>query len=330
MPVSPGINEMATVTLRNRTGKLADNMKKNNAILAYMERKGSYKPVSGGRTIVQELEYAENTTYLRYSGYELLNVQPSDIATAAEFDWKQAAVVVTISGLEGEVQNTGDNAIIDLLSTRIKNAEKTLQNNIALDMYSNGSASSGKQIGGLQALIPDTANTGIVGGIDKSIWSFWRTTSFSGVTDGGGAVTSTNIQSYFNQILLRISRGMDRPDVILTDNNYYALYLASLQAIQRITDGGSSTQGWGFTALKYFGVGSSCDVVFDGGIGGGCPANHAYFINSDYLKFRPSSSRNMVPLESVQSYNQDAMMKPIVFAGNMTISNGQLQGLLRA
>ncbi|WP_206696547.1 hypothetical protein, partial [Streptococcus pseudopneumoniae] len=70
---STTMTEIVTTTLRNRTGKLADNVTKNNALLNRLKKKGKVKTVSGGRTIVQELEYAENGTYKRYSGYEALN-----------------------------------------------------------------------------------------------------------------------------------------------------------------------------------------------------------------------------------------------------------------
>ena len=39
-------------------------------------------------------------TYKRYSGYETLNISPSDVFTGAEFNYAQAAVAVSISGLE--------------------------------------------------------------------------------------------------------------------------------------------------------------------------------------------------------------------------------------
>lgn len=59
---SPNLSEIITTTLRNRTGKLADNVTNNNAILYRMKQKGKVKPASGGRTIVQEMDYAENGT----------------------------------------------------------------------------------------------------------------------------------------------------------------------------------------------------------------------------------------------------------------------------
>ncbi len=329
---SPNLSEIVTTTLRNRTGKLADNVTKNNALLNRMKRRGTIDPVDGGRTIVQELEYAENVTYQRYSGYEVLNISPSDVFTAAEFDWKQVAVNVTISGLEGSVQNTGTEAIIPLLKSRIRNAEKTMANGISQDMYSNGTASGGKQIGGLQLLVADDPTTGTVGGINRATWSFWRNQKFQATADGGSAASAANIQRFMNSLYFKLVRGTDRPDLILADSNYYGFYLNSLQAIQRITSDEMASAG--FTSLKYM----DADVVLDGfaagaagvagGSAGGTPTNHMYMLNTQYIHWRPHKNRNMVPLESVNSINQDAMVKPIVWAGNMTLSNAFLQGVL--
>ena len=63
--------------MRNRSKKLADNMSDNIALLNRLREKGKRKPVSGGRTILQELSYAENSTYRRYSGYETLDIAPA-------------------------------------------------------------------------------------------------------------------------------------------------------------------------------------------------------------------------------------------------------------
>lgn len=315
---SPGLSEIVTTTLRSRTGKLADNMKKNIALLNRMSRSGTVKPASGGRTILQELEYAQNATYTRYAGYQVLNISPSDVFTSAEFDWKQAAVAVTISGLEGDVQNTGPEAIIDLLASRIKNAEKTMMNNMSTDMYSAGTAAGAQQINGLQALIADTP-TNTVGGIARATWTFWKN-----YVNTGGTPSATTIQALLNAMYLNTSRQNDHIDLVMADNNYYTFYWNSLLAMQRITNDKLGQAG--FSNLKYMGS----DVIFDGGIGGACPANHMYGINTEYIKFRPHSNRNFVPLDRVNSINQDAFVKLLVWAGNMTLLNGELQGLIIA
>jgi hypothetical protein len=323
---SPNLNEIVTSTLRNRSGEAVDNFTKNNALLSKMKSSGSIKPVSGGRTIVQELEYAENGTYQRYAGAQLLNISPSDVFTAAEFDWKQAAVAVTWNGLEIDVQNTGASQVIDLMEGRISNAEKTFDNNLNYDMYSNGTADGGLQIGGVQLLIADAPTSGVVGGIDRAQWAFWRNQVFAGVANGGAAVSATTIQGYMNQLWLSTKRGPDTIDFIIADNNYFQFYWSSLQAMQRITRNGDQSAAAGFRSLDYMGA----DVVPDGAIGAACPANHLYMLNTNYIKYRPSSRRNRVPLETVNSINQDASVKLIVWAGNMTLSNAQLHGVLVA
>jgi hypothetical protein len=318
----PNLSEIVTTTLRNRTGVLSDNVTKNNALLMRLKKKGKQKPVSGGRTIVQELEYAENGTFKRYSGYETLNISPSVVFTAAEFNYAQAAVAVSISGLE-ELQNAGESQLIDLLESRIGNAERTLTNNIALDCYSDGTADGGKQIGGLQLLVAGApANT--VGGIDASQWAFWKNVAFDATTDGGSAASTANIQSYMNRVYLQLVRGADKPDLVIADGAYYRAYLESLQAIQRVTTDEMASAG--FESLKYMGS----DVVLDGGYGGGAPVNSMYFLNTNYIYFRPHSARNFVPIGGERmATNQDAMVKLIGFAGNMTTSNRFLQGVLK-
>lgn len=320
---SPNISELLTTTIESRGKSLADNVTTNNALLMRLKEKGNVKPVSGGSTIRQELEYAENSTFLYYSGYETLNISPSDVMTAAEFSFKQAAVAVTISGLE-QLQNSGKEAIIDLLESRVKNAERTMTNNIADGCYSDGTGSGGKQIGGLQLLVADAPSSGTVGGINRATWSFWRNIAFDSTTDGGAAATAANIQSYMNRVYVQIVRGTDRPDLIVADNAYWRLYLESLQSIQRIASDKMAQAG--FMSLKYM----DADVVLDGGVGAACPANHMYFLNTNYIHYRPHKDRNMVPLGADRyATNQDAIVKLIAFAGNMTLSNGSLQGVLK-
>lgn len=271
----------------------------------------------------------------RYSGYEMLNIAPSDVFTAAEFPIRQAATAVSISGLE-MLQNASTERMIDLLESRINNAENTFANGISYDIYSDGSQPG--QINGLQALISSSPTTGIVGGIDRSQWGFWQNIAYSAGTQGGGAATSANIQSYMNRVILQLVRGRDAVDLIVADTNYYRLFLESLQAIQRIVDGEKEGAA-GFSSLKYYGGGRSTDVVLDGGFQGytgdtnppmgGAPVNTMYFLNTRYIFYRPHADRDMVPLEPDRfSVNQDAMVKLIGWAGNMTISNSRLQGVL--
>lgn len=319
---TPNLSEIVSTTLYNRSKAFADNVTDNNALLMRLEKRGKRKPFSGGRQIVQEIEYGENGTFGWYSGYDPLNISPSEVFTSAVFDIKQCSVAVSMSGLE-ELQNSGEEQVIDLLEGRISNAEKTMRNKMGEAVYSDGTADAGKQLGGLQLLVAD-AGTGTVGGINSSTFSFWQNYKYDATTDGGAAATAANIKTYMNTVWLNLVRGADKPDLIVADNNYYSLYWASLQDQQRFT---SKEMGEaGFDSLKY----KSADVVFDGGMGGNAPTNHMYFLNTDYIYMRPHSKREYVPLNPDRfSTNQDAMVKLMAWAGNMTTSGRKFQGILK-
>jgi hypothetical protein len=259
-----------------------------------------------------------------------LNVSQNSPISAAQFSITQYAAAISISGLE-MIQNSGKEAIIDLLDGRMMVAEAQLANRISQDIYLDGTGNSGKNITGLGAAVPDAPSTGTYGGINRASFSFWRSAKFSGVTDGGSAVSASNIQAYMDALAVQLIRGTDKPDLIVCDNNYYKLYLQSLQSIQRISDGGNSSVGAGFASLKYYGAGMASDVILDGGIGNDATANHMWFLNTKYMMFRPHADRNFVPIGGErQAVNQDAIVKLIGFAGNLTSSGPQFCGVLIA
>lgn len=324
------ITDIIATTIQNRSGELADNLTNNNALLKRLRSKGNVRPFSGGNVILEEIMYNDTTTnnVNSYSGYELLNVSPDSPISAAQFSITQYAAAVTMSGLE-MLQNSGKQQIIDLLDGRMKVSETRILNRIASDIYLDGTGNGGKNITGLAAAVPDAPTSGTYGGIDRATWTFWRSQKYSGVTDGGAAVSAANIQQYMTTLALKLVRGQDRADLIVADNNYFGLYVNSLQAIQRVQS--EESAGAGFSTLKFYGGGQTADVVLDGGIGSNATANHMWFLNTNYIFFRPHSDRNFVPIGGErQAINQDAIVKLYGWAGNVTTSGAQFQGVLIA
>ncbi len=315
----PNISDIVATTIESRTRTIADNVTKNAVLLAKLKMRGNIKTFSGGYKILQELSFAENSNAGWYSGYDILPVGVSDVISAAEFNIKQAAVPVVISGLE-MLQNSGKERMIDLLDSRIENAESTLANLIAGGLYSDGTGAGGKQIDGLNAAVPLDPTTGTYGGIDRSTWTFWRN-KISNQTAANG-LDPTKIQGYWNALWASQVRNMDRPDLIVADSTVWAAYMESLQALQRFTS--PETGNLGFPSIKFM----DADVCLDGGIGGFCPAGTAFFLNTKYMHYRPHANRNMVPLSPNRRYatNQDAEVQILAWAGNLTCSGAQFQG----
>jgi hypothetical protein len=314
------ISDIIATTIQSRSGAIADNVTKNNALLSRLKQRGGIKKFGGGNVILQELSFAANGNAGWYSGYDLLPIAAQDVISAAQYDIKQAACPVTISGLD-QLMNAGKEQIIDLMEARVSVAESSMANLISQGIYGDG---SGKTIDGLQKQIIATPTSGTVGGIDRNAWSFWRNQTFDCSADGGAANSATVVQGYFNRLWAKCVRGADRPDLILVDNNYWGFYMASLQAIQRFTSNDSAQLG--FVSVKFM----DADVVLDGGIGGYVPTSTAYFLNTKYIHYRPHRDRDMVPLSPGQRYsvNQDAAVQIMAWAGNLTVSGMQFHGIM--
>lgn len=315
---------MAT-TIESRSRKIQDNVTNNNYFLRKMNSRGNVRTFSGGTKILEEISFAENSNTGWYSGYDILPVGVSEVISTAEYEIRQAAVPVVMSGLE-MLKNASREQMIDLMRARIKVAESSMANLIAEGLYSDGTAAAGKQIEGLgAALTLDPSTSGAYGGIDASdVGSeFWA----NAVSQPVGGVTSATIQQAWNGLWAQLVRGADSPDLIMVDNTVWELYVASLQNQQRFTNTNDADAG--FTTIKYM----TADVCLDGGIYDfgrtGAASGRAYFLNTDYMHYRPHSARNMVPLAPNRRYatNQDAEVQILAFAGNLTCSGRKFQGL---
>ena len=316
----PNVSDIVATTIEKRSKKIADNVTKNNALLTYIKDKGNVREISGGSVIYEELSFAENANAGWYSGYDLLPVAAQDVLSAAQFDIKQAAVPVVISGLD-QLKNDGPEGLIDLMDQRLGVAESTMANLIAAGVYSDGTGAGGKQMTGLDLAVPITPTTGTYGGIDRSAWPFWRSKSTTIPT-----LNATTVQPAMNAMWASLVRGMDRPNLLVMDNAWWGAYVASLQALQRFTNPDKARLG--FPTVGFM----DADCVLDGGIGGFTTARTCFFLNTKFLFYRPHRRRNMVPLSPNRRYavNQDAEVQILGFAGNMTSSGAQFQGRLIA
>jgi hypothetical protein len=309
--------EMVTTTLRNHSTEISDNVSKHNALYNRLNRRGRVRTIlDGGYEIVEPLDYQENGTYQRYSGYDALNISASDVVSAAKYDWVQAAVHITASGRELRM-NAGSNKLIDLADTRIANAKRTAANNMSVDLYSSGALAN--QLGGL-ALIIQTNGQGTVGGIDSATYAFWRN-QFREIA-GSNTWTKSTIKGDMNALYLSCVRGGDKPDVIVSTHDFFSAYWESLQDLQRYAS--SDEADAGFQTLKYV----SSTVYFDDNSNFGKTAERMYFLNTNYLKLIAHRDANWTVDDEKVSINQDAVVIPMFWQGQLVCSNRSLQGIL--
>lgn len=307
--------ELVTTTLREHPSEISDNVSAHNALYNRLNKKSKVKKaLSGGTKIVEPLDYAENGTFQRYFGGDTLNIQASDVLSAAEFDWVQSAISIVATGRELRI-NSGKNQIIDLMKARTKNAIRTASNNMSIDMYSTGALSN--QMGGLGHIIQTDGN-GTVGGIVASTYTFWKN-KFKEATGTGPSYT--DLKQDMLTLWLSMVRGTDKPDLIVSTHDLYTVYWDQLSDLQRYKNEDTPDT---FQSLKF----QSADVMFDSNSNFTATGEKMYFLNTDYLSLRYHPDANWTPLEEKTSVNQDAAVVTLIWQGQMTCSNRAQQGVL--
>lgn len=312
--------DIASTTIANYSAEMADNVTAHNALLKQLKQSQG-DTLTGGNPIIETFTFAENGNGGSYSGADTLPTAQADVVSAAQFNLAQYACPVVFTGTE-MLQNTGKQQMFDLIKARVKVAQSTMQNLINRHLYLDGTGNNGKNITGLAAGVVLSPTSGTYGGIDRSVAAnaFWRNQKFQATVDSTGVATAATIQAQWNAFIINLTRAADRPTMIIASPSVYALFEASLQPLQRFmsADKGSA----GFKSLDFQGI----PVVFDtaaSGIG----SNVAYFLNTDYLHYRPHKDRNFIALDDKSAVNQDATVRTLAWAGNLTCSYAGIQGL---
>jgi hypothetical protein len=296
--------------------KLVDNVFSARPFVYFLKQAGQIRTIGGGSKIVLPLLYGQNGTAKSYSAYEEIDVTPQTGLTAAEYNWKQYAASITISGIE-EAQNNSEEQIIDLLEAKTFQAEETITEKfdemfITSGLTSNATGNSGKDWLGLAALVKDSSSTSI-GGINQATDTWWAP-GHKNTT--AGALTLAQMRTAYNTV----STGNDQPNVILTTRTLFEKYEDLLQPQERFMD--SKTADGGFQNLLFKGA----PIVYDNYV----TAGDMYFLNTKYIRLVGHSDTWFKPTPFVRPNNRDARYAQILCYGELTISNRARQGVLTA
>ena len=306
-------NEILSTTLKNYVPKLADNVFTARPLFYALTNGQTIRRINGGAKIVVPIIYGTNSTAGSYSGSDTIDTTAQTGITAAEYDWKQYAATVTITGIE-EAKNNGEAAIIDLLEGKIMQAEQPIIQNMNTMFYSNGAGNGGKDFLGLNGLVGTGNDSGsAIGGIDAtdSDNSWWR----SSLTDQGGALTLAAMSTMYNNV----SVGNDQPTIIITDQDEYEKYEALLQPNLRYTSADVADAGFQKLLFKGARVTYDSDTNLD---------TKMFFLNTKYLRLVAHTETWFQPTPFVRPTNQDARYAQILCYGQLTTSNRSRQGML--
>jgi len=308
MAANANFDNLLSTTLANYRSTLTDNVFTARPLTYKLMEKGRIRMLNGGTKIVEPLIYGQNDTVGSYSGYDSIALTPQTGISAAEYEWKQYAASISISGIE-EAKNNGEQEIINLLEAKIMQAEESLREGFNQMFFASGTGNSSKDWNGLGNLV-ESGNT--VGGIDSSVYSWWQSYEENTAT----ALTLAQMSTAYNSV----SVGNDHPDVLLTTQTLFEKYEALLQPQLRYTD--TKTADAGFQNLLF----KAAPVMYDEH----CTAGVFFFLNSKYLTLVGHSGKWFQQTEFIRPEDLDARYALIMCYGNLTVRNRAKQGKLTA
>lgn len=307
---NPNFDALLSTTLANYRDQLTDNVFTARPLTYFLNEKSRIRMLNGGTKIVEPLIYGTNNTVGSYSGYDSLSLTPQSGITAAEYDWKQYAASISISGIE-EAKNTGEQEIINLLEAKIMQAEESMREGFNTMFFADGTGNSGKDWNGLGNLVEAS---GTVGGINRATVGneYWKSYEENTVA----ALSLAQMSTAYNSV----SVGNDHPDMILTTQTLFEKYEALLIPQLRYTD--TKTADAGFQNLLF----KAAPVAYDAG----CPSGVVFFLNSKYLTLVGHSGKWFAQTSFVSPEDVDARYALIMCYGNLTCRNAKKQGKLTA
>ena len=320
MAGNPDFNAILSTTLQNYQPTLVDNIFKDLVLLNHLNSKGRVQMEEGGTSIVEPLLYAVNGTASSYSGYDTISLTPQDGISAANYQWKQMAASIAISGIE-EAQNRGTEAIIKLLNAKIMQAEMSVKSDLNGMLFADGTGNSGKDFNGLGNIVGTQDN--VVGGIDANagggVNDWWNPTQAATM---GATLSLVNMANVYNHA----SKGNDVPDLIITNENLFSKYESLLTPNVRYQDVAKANAGFQNLMFK------QTPVVFDFALADDATDAPMYFLNSKYLKLVGMNGHwfNTTDFQQGTVAGVDARYALVLAFGELTCSNRSRQGYMTA
>jgi hypothetical protein len=300
--------------------KPEDNIHDDYWLFNQLSKGDGFLGRSGGDFVATPLEYALNTSVAAYSDTDTISTTRVDVFDRAQFEWKEIAGTAIMSDIEAD-RNKGEGQVFALLPAKLESLRNSMRGEINRQMFSNGTGTGGKEIGGLQYLISATPAVGIVGAINRANFAFWRNQQAAGTST---TTAFDNLRAVMRSIYNLCSNGIGdaHPSAIVTTRTVFEGFEGLLLANERFTSKDEGDGGFKNEVLKFKGAKISYD--------NDCPAGTMYFFNPRFLKLAYITGSWMKMLESVRPANQTLTVYPVRTVCNLITNNARRLGVITA
>ena len=315
------LEEAIVSTLWDQSEEIADLVLHHNPLTSTLDEKGRIKKIGGGYELRKPVMYNDAAVGGFYQGYQAFDLSSIDDLTAFRFQIKQCYEPVAMNGREKRA-NRDEAALLDLAEAKMEAAIERLKNTVSTSLRGDGTGAGGLEFDGVKKAVSTSPSSGTYGGIDRTA-NLWARNYATNVT-----LTAANVQESITDVISRLTRGSEAPDLGLMDRTAWKNLHSSLTAIQRIQLPTKKAVA-GFRVLSYDG----CDFVFDGGYGSSVlESNSCRLLNTKYWTFDMVRGADFKPLTPTMDrpIDQDAFFTVIIVEGNLCCSAPALQGVIYA
>lgn len=336
--VTINLDAVFATSLANYKKKLIDQISLSNALFYELKKSGMWAQTDGGTDLREPLLYQLGQAD-SYSGYDELIDTPTDGITQAVYQWRQASVPITYSGLEKK-QNKRN--IIGLVDTKIMQAEEGFKAYLNSCLLQGSLATGGtdprvarvSSFNGSQG--PDTIWSFIdptptvsrsVGNIDQGTYTWWRNRVKS-----SAATTYLGLLLEMDNMYNTCARGPGgAPDIILVDQVTFELinaaYYAKFQT-QAMADGNYPFDNIKFRKARIVWDEMVPDLVNNTSEVAAAGKGTMAFINSKFFKFKVEEDTDMELTDWQRPIRGDSKMAHILLMGQLTANHRRKLGVI--
>lgn len=297
---STALDYIAATTQKRIIPYMVDQVTMTNTTLNMLVQNATF--LDGGDYISQPIMTSLPTSaVVAYSGVDIIpsNFQANE--QGAVFDWKFYAIDVSITGSD-EVRNDGIPAAINLVTTRMKEADIAMRDRLGSDLQGAGTADGGKAFLGFQAGIDDGTNTNVYGGVSRSAFPVWKA-----YRNGNGGVARALTMGLIDTAFQNTQWDSDTINLIVTTPGCLTRFTQILQSMQRITTGEVAVAGYKNVSYRGYPIISDMHVQTT-------PSEIMWGLNTRYLQmyFKKGRYFKWRPFQTIG--NQDVISGKILVA----------------
>lgn len=314
-----GTDVVTAISRRFILPDIADNVYNSNPIF-FRLNKMNKKMVQGGTQIELPLMYARFAAGGWYTGFDALNIAPSDTVKNAAFDWKQAYVPVTVDG-RTLVRADSPLAIANFLSFYFGQAEMELAEIIGSAIWQTAPAAN--QPDSIPTAVDNATLAATYGGLARSSNTFWE----AQIDDTTTALTFAAMQTQFGAATF----GGRHPTLIVTDQHEYNTFVGLFTSTTYFERGPAgydeilAQAGWTNALFN------QVPVVVDSHVPVGVvnSGQHSmWFLDENYMYLIVATGVDFKLEDFITPVNQDAMVAKLYWMGDLCFNNCQTQAAL--